>query len=122
MQSHVRGCKRRRHTGGAGKGRSQMIFRHGDVLIEKVAQLPQSVKPSEEKVLAYGEVTGHAHRMAGEYTMYADEQGNLYFQTETGAFVTHEEHARLDFAPGTYKVTQQREYNPFEDAIQAVRD
>jgi len=100
----------------------RMLYRHGDVLIEKVPQLPQTAKPSTEKVLAYGEVTGHAHRMGGDYMMYLGDRGNLYFQTETGAFVTHEEHARLDFAPGTYKVTQQREYNPFEDAIQAVRD
>jgi len=104
------------------KGDTTMIYRHGDVLIERVAQLPQAVTPSTERVLAYGEVTGHAHRMQGDYTMYADEQGNLYFRTETGAFVTHEEHARIDFVPGTYKVTHQREYNPFEDAVQAVRD
>jgi len=34
MQSHVRGCKRRRHTGARGKGEFHMIFRHGDVPTE----------------------------------------------------------------------------------------
>ncbi|MCY0870621.1 MAG: hypothetical protein OWT27_08545 [Firmicutes bacterium] len=99
-----------------------MLYRHGDVLIEQVEQLPKNAKPSKEQVLAYGEVTGHAHRMQGDFEMYADEQGNLYFRTEMGAFVTHEEHARIDFVPGVYKVTRQREYNPFEDAIERVRD
>lgn len=48
------------------------LFRQGDVLLRRVSSIPKSAKAAEKKdqpgnsriVLAYGEVTGHAHAIA----------------------------------------------------------
>src|SRR5579864_1405536 len=40
------------------------IYRQGDVLIRRIASLPkQKAQPRLTGILAYGEVTGHAHRI-----------------------------------------------------------
>ena len=43
-------------------------FRHGDVFLKEVAALPQgavqAARDHGDVILAYGEVTGHAHRIA----------------------------------------------------------
>ena len=42
-------------------------FRQGDVLIERVGELPKKLKKQEKQnrvILAHGEVTGHAHEIA----------------------------------------------------------
>ena len=97
--------------------------RHGDLLIIAVDSIPQNteaVKPSKRGlVLAYGEVTGHAHILAPVGTtklqLVQDKEQNMYFTVEEGeAQLTHEEHNRLTFAPGTYKVIHQRQYTPTE--------
>lgn len=56
-------------------------YRQGDVMIRPIAKLPASAKdstPNDRIVLAYGEVTGHAHAIAEgearEFTM-ADAAG-----------------------------------------------
>lgn len=47
-----------------------MMFRHGDVLLVQVPALPAGATKADKQgdgrtgvVLAYGEVTGHAHRI-----------------------------------------------------------
>lgn len=88
-------------------------YRHGDLLIEPVAKVPsgtKKTKKSKERILAYGEVTGHAHRLsAGVVT---ELNGVTYFTTEVETTLTHEEHGPITFKPGAYKVTHQREYSP----------
>lgn len=97
-------------------------FRQGDVLIQRVEQLPVDAKPDKGRViLAHGEVTGHAHEIA----MDAAEAWKLDGQTvalalNKNASVTHQEHASIPLTPGTYLVTRQREYSP--EAIRNVAD
>lgn len=107
--------------------------RQGDVFLERVADIPADVwavckiVPRDDKrvVLAYGEVTGHAHAIS-------DERAELYeslkdgsrwliirkvetWQTEEGTTAVelrHEEHAPIMLEPGVYKVVRQREYTP----------
>ena len=41
-----------------------MMLRHGDVILSKIEAIPDdAVSLGERKELAYGEVTGHAHRI-----------------------------------------------------------
>lgn len=95
-------------------------YRQGDVLIKKVAGIPAGAKEvdwSKENrvILAYGEVTGHAHAMALAYTtMLQTEDGQRYLNIKAGAELTHEEHATIKPEAGTYEVIQQREYTPQE--------
>lgn len=98
------------------------IYRQGDVMIRQVAKLPKDATEVQTKgriVLAYGEVTGHAHaiteREAKEYTM-AEAAGAVrrFLKVVSEATVRHEEHAPIPLPPGVYEIVQQREYHPEE--------
>lgn len=102
-----------------------MQFRQGDVLIEKCDAIPANAKPQDDKdrvVLAYGEVTGHAHAFYGaNVTRYlADEGGGTFIRVKKAAKLKHEEHSTINVPPGDYRVIRQREYSPEE--IRQVAD
>ena len=107
--------------------------RQGDVLIVRVDGDVQTGKPVPRDggrvVLAYGEVTGHAHAIADrraelfelveDHTKDGDDvwaraarilkvHGNAAVQ------LRHEEHATIELPPGNYRITRQREYAPGE--------
>lgn len=109
--------------------KSNVFYRQGDVGITFVSALPKGATPVENKgriVLAYGEVTGHAHALAVEDAQefsLADAGGIVrrFLQVfDNGATVRHEEHAPIPLPPGFYEITQQREYTP--EAIRNVAD
>jgi hypothetical protein len=102
-----------------------MMYRQGDVLIVRVDDeredlRERSLEPRDEGrvVLAYGEVTGHAHAIADEDAALWRLPGEDRLLTVTGAGVSlrHEEHATIAIPPGTYLVRRQREYVPADDA------
>ncbi len=98
------------------------MWRHGDVLIAAVAGVPEAAKPRPNTVLAYGEVTGHSHRIAeaGAATMF-EHGGMLYLHViAEQATVIHEEHKPIVLPQGTYRVWMQREYTP--GAIRRIVD
>lgn len=99
-----------------------MMWRHGDVLIAAVHQLPVGVRRRPGAVLAYGEITGHSHRFQDADSIALWEQdGNLFVQVLTPtAMIVHEEHHPLSIPQGTYRVWMQREYTP--QAIRTVID
>ena len=87
-----------------------MKIRHGDVVIEKVEAIPESKLLEGRKELAFGEVTGHAHRVdVGE--LFETKEGQLYLKVDRLAHLTHEEHKTVTLNPGCYKVTIKRQYN-----------
>lgn len=105
------------------------MYRQGDVMIHQVAELPKDAKdvtPKGERiVLAYGEVTGHAHAIApGEAREYswaaAGGVVRRFLGVASSASVKHEEHSTIPLPAGVYEIVQQREYAP--DAIRNVAD
>lgn len=97
----------------------------GDVYIREISGIPpgaKSVSPEGGRlVLAYGEVTGHAHAIHRGAVMFrADEGGGTWLQVDAGADVVHEEHATVTLPPGLYEVTIQSQYTPA--AIRNVAD
>ncbi len=98
-----------------------MLWRHGDVLIAVIPQIPAAAKPRHSMVLAYGEVTGHSHRIEDPATAEVWElNGQLYLKVIDPARLIHEEHNPITLPPGIYRVWMQREYTP--GAIRTVRD
>ncbi len=99
------------------------LYRHGDVLISAIAQLPRGVQPQSGSTLAHGEVTGHSHRMQEAEAIQLWTQGNQRFLevTATHATLVHEEHRAIVLPQGVYRVWQQREYRPDTDDM-AVMD
>jgi hypothetical protein len=90
-------------------------YRQGDVLLLKMDKLPENVHPvdwQERVVLAYGEVTGHAHAISTRYATMYMWQGERLLQVKPGAKLVHEEHGTIALPEGVYKVVQQREYVP----------
>jgi hypothetical protein len=103
-----------------------VMIRQGDVLLVPAKRQPGTLKEVKHDngsvVLAYGEQTGHAHKInansgvallerklvatSGQHT----DQRFLQVLTEGGVKLTHEEHAAVTVPPGFYEVRMQREY------------
>ena len=100
-------------------------FRHGDVFIKEVAALPQgavqAARDHGDVILAYGEVTGHAHRIKEATVTLWNVGEQRYLTVERPSDLTHEEHHTITLPPGTYEVVQQREYSD-ERVTRAVAD
>ena len=90
------------------------MYRHGDLLIVKVDEIPREHVRSD-KILAEGEVTGHHHRLQGNATIYGKQDGIQYVEIVDPTKLVHEEHKAIDLQPGNYKVFRQREYDYMPD-------
>jgi len=119
------------------------LYRHGDLLITRINAVPQSAINISSKIIAEGEVSGHKHKLVGQATVRIVtgkdvghtiiervESGDvsinripeLYFSASEDVKLTHEEHKTLELPRGSYKVTKEREFNPFEDLTTEVLD
>ncbi len=101
-------------------------FRHGDLFLEEVQSIPQGAKIKKTKgVLLEGEVTGHAHRLIMKETtdfVTYEKNGTLFLQVITPTIpLEHEEHKTIEIPAGTYEITRQREFDPYE-GIRDVQD
>lgn len=97
----------------------QFQAHQGDVYIRRVDTVSGVEVPREagRVILAYGEVTGHAHAItSNRAAMFRDDALGRTFVTVEGenAVVTHEEHAAVVLPPGLYEVTLQAQYTPSE--------
>ena len=95
----------------------ETIYRQGDVLIRRISGLPtQKAALRTSGILAYGEVTGHCHKIedtAGAEVLEVGE--GLYLRVgDEGVRIVHEEHAPIMLPKGDYQVTIQQEYTPAE--------
>lgn len=128
---------------------SKHIIRQGDVLLTPVSAIPAGCTevPHDKGriVLAYGEVTGHAHAIADHVVAKpmtpgaADEMaeaaiaraktkarlltapsGERFLEVTEPVTLRHEEHDPHVIAPGFYQLPQQMEYTPAE--LQRVAD
>lgn len=85
--------------------------RQGDLYLDR-KDLPANLKPRNSRVLAYGEVTGHSHKVREETVQtFVDAQGNIWVQSEKPFHLDHDTHGSIMFDPGTYCLTRQREYD-----------
>lgn len=128
------------------------IRRQGDVLLTPVAALPAGCTevPHDKGriVLAYGEVTGHAHAIAdhavkqpapgmgpeaaseiadaviararSKARLLLAPSGERFLEVSETVHLRHEEHDEHAIEPGIYRLPQQMEYSPAE--LQRVAD
>jgi hypothetical protein len=95
-----------------------MQARQGDLWFESVEQPAGKCKNHNSAVLAYGEVTGHAHKITSpplsDLDMVSDEKGDIFVKSESAPIeASHEEHGTVTLPPGEwFKITRQREYDP----------
>ena len=95
------------------------MYRQGDVLLIRVDDIdttaPQQRDTAGRIVLAYGEVTGHAHAIHDHgVTLYGTDLAERFLEvlTEGGAILSHEEHGPIQLPEGNYRVVRQREWAP----------
>jgi len=88
-----------------------MIIRQGDVLFIPVEEIPQGAQFEETRIVAYGEATGHNHKLIGTAEVYSLE-GQLFAKAGSDVTVVHQEHAPLAIEEGLYEIRIQREYTP----------
>lgn len=96
-----------------------MMIRQGDVLLKKIDKKPEAFyKERENGIVAYGEVTGHAHRISNGLVL--DYVDRLIVDAFSGAKITHDEHDAVDLDEGVYEVIIQREFTAGD--VQRVLD
>jgi hypothetical protein len=104
------------------KPKLQPLYRHGDVLVGQVEQIPEEAVKRPHLVLAEGEMTGHSHRIAEPGSAELFQAGPIMYLRikATSATLIHQEHGPIVLPQGEYRVWRQREYSPQE--IRIVRD
>lgn len=107
---------------------SKFQARHGDLLIQQVSTIPaeaKKVRPSGDVILAYGEVTGHAHRIGqSQFVTQFDFSGRSFINVAGVPSVplTHEEHNTINIPAGNYEVIRQKVYDYQTEMTRAVAD
>lgn len=87
------------------------IYRQGDILFKKVPTLPSQLKEKQDKVVAEGEVTGHAHILDnGALYESLNSDSILFIKSDQKTRIVHDEHLPIKLEPGNYEVIRQREY------------
>ncbi len=99
---------------------TKFMARQGDLLFVQFEEnLPKETKIVQDGVLARGESTGHAHRLAPEDLAKAkvyqlESPRRLVIEADQPVHVVHEEHGLIALPAGRYEVRQQQEYTPQE--------
>ena len=104
------------------------MYRQGDILIIPTKSHNHGSEIERDNgrvVLAYGEVTGHAHAIAApEATLYnlgdGSEASDRLLTALAPVILRHEEHAPINLPAGNYVIRRQREYTP--EAVRYVAD
>ena len=101
--------------------------RQGDLFFRSVSKIPsKGLKKKTDGVLAYGEQTGHAHKITtniSDCESYVDENGDIYIRSENEIVVGHDEHDNIILPANKWVcVSRQVEYNPLEKSRQRVAD
>lgn len=107
------------------------VWRQGDVLITPTNKIDTDIVEKKDKILAHGEVTGHAHRISKGDAMLAvaksladamDSAREMQIKAFTPSEVSHEEHAGIVLPIGDYRVTIQREFDWATKLARRVED
>ncbi len=99
------------------------IYRHGDILIKEIKELPKNLKEQKNGILALGEVTGHSHELeGGKYRVLVDDSNKKFLEIMEATMLKHQEHKTISIAPAKYEIIIEREFDPFQQEIRKVLD
>jgi hypothetical protein len=95
-----------------------MQARQGDIFFKTVNEVPSKAKPYNSNILAYGEVTGHSHKISSpsisEMESVVDEKGDIYVRSvKCDVIISHDEHNSITLPMGEWIcVSRQKEFDP----------
>ncbi len=101
-----------------------MQARQGDIFFKTVKDIPNNMKKKTDNILAYGEVTGHSHKIMSpsisEMQSFVDEKGDIYVLSEHEDIkIGHDEHDVITLPKNEWIcVSRQREF----DALSSSRE
>lgn len=99
-----------------------MYYQQGDVIIESVS-IPDKAVSKQTRLLAEGETTGHAHKVAAGDVQMLELGQQLFMRVLSGnARIVHEEHKEVLIPPGDYEIRHVQEYDHFAEEAANVRD
>ena len=100
-------------------------FRQGDIFFEEINEIPEKAEVKEDGIIAYGEVTGHAHHLRTSTKAALKVVGAMmYIEALKNAHVDHIDtlgrhekgdlslHDTILLPSGKYRVVRQQEYTP----------
>ena len=96
---------------------SKESWRFGDIDNRKTKEV-------NELVVAYGESTGHSHKIVGKIVNYVPKYRGqeIVFELLEEATIYHEEHGEITLPPGKYYIEQVQEFDHFKEEARTVRD
>ena len=103
--------------------KTEFLGRHGDVVIVRDQAASADGEPLKEKVLAYGEVTNHSHRIAkgrAQVVAVANAVAQRLVNVARAAVVDHEEHTAQKLPKGMYRSGIQAQWTP--EGLRSVVD
>jgi len=96
---------------GVKKESKKTLYRQGDILFKKINHIPSETINRDNKVIAEGEATGHAHVLVnGAVFELLNSDSKLYIKSVENTKIIHDEHLPIKLEPGEYEVIRQREY------------
>lgn len=110
------------------KKSNDFMGRQGDVLLRKIIALPIGAVKAKTRVVAEGE--GHHNHLAIGDLEVLELNEKFYLAVNTEGKLVHvhtgtetlAEHLPIELEQGFYEVIHQQQYNPYEKAIERVRD
>jgi hypothetical protein len=96
---------------------SNPFWRQGDIYFVKIEyDVPDESRPVRDGVIAKGETTGHAHRLAPSSMesgalLYLVARSMFLRAPQAGAKIVHDEHHTIDLPKGLYAVVPQQEFD-----------
>ena len=80
-------------------------------VVSAQVQTEAQLKEKQDKVVAEGEVTGHAHILDnGALYESLNSDSILFIKSDQKTRIVHDEHLPIKLEPGNYEVIRQREY------------
>ncbi|MHB1125322.1 MAG: hypothetical protein ACYC0T_21770 [Ramlibacter sp.] len=99
-------------------------YRHGDIYLKKVEDIPKGLDVKNITVLAEGEATGHLHQFTAPVKAYTrtEDIDARFLEIMSDVELTHPEHKTISIAPGKYEVHHEQEFDYFTEEIRRVAD
>lgn len=101
---------------------------HGDVIVTR-HKLPDGFDDMpvvKDACLAYGESTGHMHKIFGEpgdFVLREEPKTKIrHLHVVRPVSLKHQEHSPIILPPGDYRIGIQKEYNHFSEEARRVAD